>query len=83
MARSIGCSELRPAWQNALYRLVERAYLRSVDGFVFNSETTRAAVEAALARNTAGSPVAELALETSSRRRAPLMLTPRRRAARH
>ncbi|MGQ0601239.1 MAG: glycosyltransferase family 4 protein [Anaerolineales bacterium] len=40
------CSELRPAWQNALYRLVERAYLRSVDGFVFNSDTTRREVEA-------------------------------------
>lgn len=39
-------SELRPAWQNALYRRVERAYLRSVDGFVFNSETTREAVSA-------------------------------------
>jgi glycosyltransferase involved in cell wall biosynthesis len=39
------CSERRPAWQNAAYRLVERAYLRSVDGFVFNSQTTRAAVE--------------------------------------
>jgi glycosyltransferase involved in cell wall biosynthesis len=40
------CSEHRPAWQNALYRHVERAYLRSVDGFVFNSETTREAVSA-------------------------------------
>jgi len=40
------CSELRPAWQNALYRRLEREYLRSVDGFVFNSETTRAAVSA-------------------------------------
>jgi glycosyltransferase involved in cell wall biosynthesis len=38
--------ELRPVWQNRFYRLVERFYLRSVDGFVFNSRTTRAAVEA-------------------------------------
>ena len=38
-------SEDRPAWQNALYRAVERRYLQSVDGFVFNSETTRAVVE--------------------------------------
>lgn len=37
-------SELRPAWQNAGYRLVERRYLRSVDGFIFNSQTTRAVV---------------------------------------
>ncbi|MFQ5398798.1 MAG: glycosyltransferase family 4 protein [Anaerolineae bacterium] len=38
-------SEARPAWQNKLYRLVERAYLTSVDGFIFNSQTTRQAVE--------------------------------------
>lgn len=41
-------SEHRPGWQNAFYRPVERAYLRSVDGFLFNSATTRAAVTAAL-----------------------------------
>ncbi len=38
------CSEQRPAWQNRLYRLVEGGYLRSVDGFIFNSQTTRQAV---------------------------------------
>jgi glycosyltransferase involved in cell wall biosynthesis len=38
-------SEQRPAWQNALYRLVERRYLRSVDGFIFNSATTRTEVQ--------------------------------------
>lgn len=38
-------SELRAAWQNRLYRFVERAYLASVDGFVFNSQTTRQSVE--------------------------------------
>ncbi|MBL8045998.1 MAG: glycosyltransferase family 4 protein [Anaerolineales bacterium] len=38
------CSELRPRWQNTLYGWVERAYLRSMDGFVFNSETTSAVV---------------------------------------
>jgi glycosyltransferase involved in cell wall biosynthesis len=37
-------SERHPAWQMPLYRRVERAYLRSVDGFIFNSETTRTAV---------------------------------------
>lgn len=42
------CSERRPRWQNALYRMVERAYLRSVDGLVFNSETTKRTVEASL-----------------------------------
>lgn len=39
-------SEARPAWQNGLYRQVERRYLESVDGFIFNSETTRQAVYA-------------------------------------
>jgi glycosyltransferase involved in cell wall biosynthesis len=38
-------SEQRPAWQNVFDRWVERRYLQSVDGFVFNSETTRIAVE--------------------------------------
>ena len=37
-------SELRPRWQNACYRAVESRYLRSVDGFIFNSQTTRAVV---------------------------------------
>jgi glycosyltransferase involved in cell wall biosynthesis len=37
-------SELRPAWQNRLYAILERAYLRSVGGFIFNSRTTQAAV---------------------------------------
>lgn len=39
-------SEQRPAWQNLLYRFVERGFLRSVDGFVFNSITTREVVQA-------------------------------------
>ena len=37
-------SEARPAWQNRFYRAVERRYLASVDGFIFNSDTTRAVV---------------------------------------
>lgn len=38
-------SELHPAWQNRLYRWVERHYLKSVDGFVYNSQTTRQVVQ--------------------------------------
>ena len=38
-------SESRPAWQNHIYRWVECSYLSSVDGFIFNSQTTRHAVE--------------------------------------
>ncbi len=41
-------SELRPPWQRDMYRIPERAYLRSVDGFIFNSETTRGVVEGIL-----------------------------------
>ena len=37
-------SERHPAALMPLYRQVERRYLRSVDGFIFNSETTRTAV---------------------------------------
>ncbi|MFM8321764.1 MAG: glycosyltransferase family 4 protein [Chloroflexota bacterium] len=40
-------SEQRPSWQNRLYRAIERRYLRSVDAYVFNSQATRQAVEAA------------------------------------
>lgn len=52
------CCEARPAWQNAVYRQVERAYLRSVDGFIFNSQTTRQAVQAVLGRPAAPGLVA-------------------------
>lgn len=37
-------SEPRPPWRNAFYRRVERKYLRSVDAYLFNSETTREVV---------------------------------------
>jgi glycosyltransferase involved in cell wall biosynthesis len=37
-------SEQRPAWQNRLYAIPERSYLNSVDGFIFNSQTTAASV---------------------------------------
>ena len=37
-------SELRPKWQNSFYRFVERKYLQSVDGVIFNSKTTKQAV---------------------------------------
>jgi glycosyltransferase involved in cell wall biosynthesis len=38
------CCEPRPAWQNHVYRAIELRYLGGVDGFVFNSQTTEAAV---------------------------------------
>lgn len=40
------CSEPRPVWQNWMYRRVEACYLTGLDGLVYNSQTTRTAVEA-------------------------------------
>jgi glycosyltransferase involved in cell wall biosynthesis len=39
------CCEQRAGWKNFFYDYVERSYLNSVDGFVFNSSTTRSEVE--------------------------------------
>ncbi len=44
LVHHLRCSELRPRWQNELYKIVERKYLQSVDGFIFNSQTTKSAV---------------------------------------
>lgn len=44
------CSEARAPWQNRLYRLVERRYLSSVSGFIFNSRATQDSVEALVGR---------------------------------
>jgi glycosyltransferase involved in cell wall biosynthesis len=39
------CCEPGPAWQKGLYRRLEKRYLAGVDGFIFNSDTTRRVVE--------------------------------------
>ena len=44
LVHHLRCSELRPSWQNDLYRIVEKKYLQSVDGFIFNSKTTKGVV---------------------------------------
>ncbi|MDL1912393.1 glycosyltransferase family 4 protein [Chloroflexi bacterium CFX6] len=44
LVHHLRCSELRPKWQNDFYRVVERKYLQSVDGFIFNSKTTKGVV---------------------------------------
>jgi len=41
-------SESRPAWQNGFYRWVEKRYLETADGFIFNSKTTRLVVNGLL-----------------------------------
>ncbi|MDI6852474.1 MAG: glycosyltransferase family 4 protein [Deltaproteobacteria bacterium] len=50
LVHHLRCSEARPAWQNRLYRLVERLYLNSTDGFIFNSRATKREVEAVVGR---------------------------------
>ena len=44
LVHHLRCSEERPRWQNNLYQIVEKKYLQSVDGFIFNSRTTQGAV---------------------------------------
>jgi glycosyltransferase involved in cell wall biosynthesis len=44
LVHHLRCSELRPGWQNTCYRIVEKQYLQSVDGFIFNSQTTKGVV---------------------------------------
>jgi glycosyltransferase involved in cell wall biosynthesis len=44
LVHHLRCSEVRPGWQNAFYRMVEKQYLQSIDGFIFNSQTTRKVV---------------------------------------
>lgn len=44
-------SELRPNWQNWFYRIVEKKYLQSVDGFIFNSQTTKGVVNNLIGAN--------------------------------
>src|SRR6266498_3314475 len=48
LVHHLRCSEVRPKWQNALYRVVEKKYLNSVDGFIFNSRTTERVVNSLL-----------------------------------
>jgi glycosyltransferase involved in cell wall biosynthesis len=45
LVHHLRCSELHPPWQNHFYRWVEHQYLESIDGFIFNSHTTRDAVK--------------------------------------
>lgn len=44
IVHNLRSEERRPAWQNAFYRLPEKLYLSSVDGFIFNSVATRSSV---------------------------------------
>ena len=54
LVHHLRCSELRPAWQNALYGIVEKKYLQSVDGFIFNSRTTQEVVNRVIGNSKSG-----------------------------
>jgi glycosyltransferase involved in cell wall biosynthesis len=79
------CSEARPAWQNRLYHRVEKRYLESVDGFIFNSEMTRAVVRELLGKEAPsvvaypggdhlGSPLSAEGVAERCRRPGPLRI---------
>lgn len=46
--------EPRPAWQNRIYLWIERNYLQTIDGFIFNSQTTRRVVQSLLGDQRSG-----------------------------
>src|SRR6476661_691270 len=51
LVHHLRCSEVRSRWQNALYRIIEKQYLQSVDGFIFNSKNTNNVVHQLLGNN--------------------------------
>jgi glycosyltransferase involved in cell wall biosynthesis len=57
LVHHLRCSEQRPAWINWFYPIIEKCYLKSVDGFIFNSETTKKVVSR-LAENSRPNVVA-------------------------
>ena len=54
LVHHLRCSELRPQWQNTFYRTIEKKYLQSMDGFIFNSRTTQDVVNGLVGIHTAG-----------------------------
>lgn len=54
LVHHLRCSELRPKWQNIFYRVVEKKYLQSVNGFIFNSRTTERVVNSLLENRKPG-----------------------------
>lgn len=77
LVHHLRCSEDHPSILNTIYRAVERKYLNSVDGFIFNSRTTKAAVAEHVQRLPAnvtafpgGDGLKEILTETVVRQRA-------------
>jgi len=84
LIHNLHSSERRVAWKNAIYREIEKRYLGSVDGFVFNSNATRASVNVLVGEGKpyviatpGGDRLGTLSLEAVQRRaaeRGPLRL---------
>ena len=85
LVHHLRCSEERPAWQNNLYRIVEKKYLRSVDGFIFNSQTTQGVVSSVVENSKPsivaypptdrfGGPIPESEIETRANEPGPLRI---------
>jgi glycosyltransferase involved in cell wall biosynthesis len=51
LVHHLRCSERRPKWQNTFYQMIEKEYLNSVAGFIFNSKTTQRAVNKLVERS--------------------------------
>ena len=77
--------EDRPGWLNFCYRFIEKTYLRSVDGFIFNSRTTGQVVHALIGDKAAcvtaypptdrfGSRLSDAAVASRARQPGPLRL---------
>lgn len=54
LVHHLRCSELRPKWQNDFYRIIEKKYLQSADGFIFNSQTTKGVVHSLIGNSKLG-----------------------------
>jgi glycosyltransferase involved in cell wall biosynthesis len=51
LVHHLRASEIHPAWQNQVYRVIEKSYLNSVDGFIFNSNTTKIVVHSLIGKD--------------------------------
>lgn len=60
-------SEARPTWWNWVYRRIESRYLETLDGFIFNSQTTRQAVARVQAHTRLNSPASLVAYPAGDR----------------
>ena len=79
------CRQPLKRFQQLFYQAIEGRYFRSVDGFIFNSETTRANVESLVSRprpavvaspggDRLGCLASDTLIDARSRRRGPLRL---------